>query len=209
MTAIANFTQAVKELTGFDEDKNTSRNNLYKGVDPRNAGEKNHSMEFKPAEPIVNIPHFDESTGSRITRTMTVKGNITGRNPIMLDGKAAGDINIDSTITVNGTVVGDVNADSAVVNGALKGNVKAATDVQVSDRAIMVGDVTARNILVFGKVKGNLDIANQTEMKSEALIVGDLTTNSFASEPGSVIHGSVKTKDTRKLDFDEDSLFNI
>lgn len=211
MTAISNFTQAVRELTGFGDNNQEGDSPVTEEITEVKAikAEKEVKVWRKPAE--FELREFDTDGGSLITRSMSIMGQMECSNLLKVEGKVSGEIKAENAVSVTGLVIGNVNANNISVMGKIKGSIAAQEVARVDSAAVLVGDIHADNLYVYGRVKGNLTVKDTTEVAADALIVGDIVTGSLASSRGSIIDGkiTIKDKDKKPFNFDEESLFKI
>ncbi|MCI5688986.1 MAG: polymer-forming cytoskeletal protein [Emergencia sp.] len=218
MSPISNFTQAMKELTGFDDD---SAKEKVRTAEKRE--EFARDREYREREPFqmpqmeprirpqmeIAVPAFNQEAGTVISGSMVITGNIESSDQIKADGCIFGDLNTTSSVIVNGKIIGDVATDSLEVSGSIKGAVKVSTDARIEHAAVIMGDIKSANLQTKGKVKGNLEIKNVADITASAVVVGNIDTGELNSERGCVINGNVTTRNTRSFTFDEEQLFSI
>ncbi len=102
--------------------------------------------------------------GTRIGKSMSVKGEIAGREDIYLDGLVEGSVKLDHgclTIGVNGNVQADIDVHSLVLSGRLKGKVHVVERIEIKKTGSFEGDIVAGNIVMEdGAIfRGSIDIA--------------------------------------------------
>ncbi len=93
-----------------------------------------------------------------------LKGDITFTGGLRIDGKIKGNItakeggNSTLVLSENATVVGNVTVPHVIINGKIKGNVRASGRIELQARAEITGDVYYRMIeMAMGAViNGNL-----------------------------------------------------
>lgn len=218
MSPISNFTQAMKELTGFDDDSSKEK---VRTAEKRE--EFARDREYREHEPFqmpqmeprirpqmeIAVPAFNQEAGTVISGSMVITGNIESSDQIKADGCIFGDLNTTSSVIVNGKIIGDVATDSLEVSGSIKGAVKVSTDARIEHAAVIMGDIKSANLQTKGKVKGNLEIKNVADITASAVVVGNIDTGELNSERGCVINGNVTTRNTRSFTFDEEQLFSI
>ena len=93
-----------------------------------------------------------------------LKGDITFTGGLGIDGKIKGNItakeggNSTLVLSENATVVGNVTVPHVIINGKIKGNVRASGRIELQARAEITGDVYYRMIeMAMGAViNGNL-----------------------------------------------------
>jgi cytoskeletal protein CcmA (bactofilin family) len=122
---------------------------------------------FEPVSPAPSAPASayaapaERREATRITQSISVKGEITGREDLFLDGEIHGSVKLtDANVTVGPN--GRVNA-----------------------------DIDAREIEVHGKVHGALRARERVRIGHSADVRGEISTQRIAIEDGAVFHGTV------------------
>src|SRR4029450_8822432 len=106
------------------------------------------------------------ATGDRATArlgaSLHVKGEITGREDLLIDGRGEGLVQLDERkLTVGAT-------------------------------AKLTADIIAREVVVYGSVKGNLRAKDRIALKKDGSVNGDLTTARIMIEDGAYFKGSIE-----------------
>ena len=112
--------------------------------------------EREPAPPVVPecpVAAVAEarSEPTRIAQSITVKGDLSGREDLFFDGTLEGRICVpDSRVVIgpNGRVKADVEANEIVVEGRVAGNLRARSRVELRRTSHVRGDVTAERIAI-------------------------------------------------------------
>ena len=116
--------------------------------------------------------HQQSSTGAvnqaRIGKGLVIKGEITGSEPICVDGKVEGSINLPEhcvTIGPEGQVTATINALEVVVQGKITGDVTVNGRLDVRSEGSLTGDVIAERISVADGAffKGKIEIVRPGE----------------------------------------------
>ncbi len=99
----------------------------------------------------------------RISRTLAIKGDITGCDDLFIDGDIQGKIRIAEgrvTIGANGRVTADVVAREIVVQGNVKGNLHGRERVQIGSTGCAWGNVVTRRFIVEdgAEIHGHVEI---------------------------------------------------
>ena len=106
---------------------------------------------------------------SWLSPTMRVRGEISGNEDLLVDGKVEGPISVGEhrlTVGHNGQVT---------------------------------GGLAALEIIVYGKVDGNHNIVSESiEIKKDALMVGEVTTRRIVIEDGAGFKGSIEIEESSK-----------
>jgi cytoskeletal protein CcmA (bactofilin family) len=98
-----------------------------------------------------------------IGKSVHVKGELSGREDLAIEGKVEGTIALNGynvTIGQTGRVAAEIQAKSVLVGGHVNGNISADDRVEVAATGSMVGCVRApRVVLVDGaRFKGSIDM---------------------------------------------------
>ena len=121
-------------------------------------------------------------SSARIGTSLTIKGSVTGKEDLQIDGKVEGPVTIQGRLTVgcSGQLSAGVTARELAVYGKVSGNVDARDRVEIKRDGAVIGDIrTARISIEDGAIfKGRIEIGrsmqNQTTKpeSSPALGVG-------------------------------------
>jgi cytoskeletal protein CcmA (bactofilin family) len=108
-------------------------------------------MSTDAIRPQVMTP---ASSTSGLGASLHIKGDISGKEDLHVDGNVEGLIQLE------------------------------ACKLTLGPSAKLTGDVAAREVEVYGSVKGNLQGCDPIEIKKDGSVVGDLTTNRIIVEDG-------------------------
>jgi len=106
---------------------------------------------------------------SWLSPSMRVKGEISGNEDLLVDGKVEGSISMgERRITVghNGQVTGGLAAREIVIYGKVDGNQNVASEsVEIKKNASVIGNVTTRRIVIEESAgfKGSLKIVESSK----------------------------------------------
>lgn len=122
----------------------------------------------QPQATAPNVPkepreRMEVRTVANIGKSIYVKGELSGNEDLIIDGKVEGKIVLAGhsvTVGQSGTVTAEIQAKAVVVNGQVKGNVTAEDRVEVAATGSMQGDVRSpRVVLADGaKFRGSIDM---------------------------------------------------
>jgi cytoskeletal protein CcmA (bactofilin family) len=100
--------------------------------------------------------------GSRITRGLTIKGQISGCENLYVNGTVEGVIDLrDGTLTLE-------------THGKL------------------ISEIRARNVVIFGQVEGKLTVRDGLKIMKDGSLVGDVVTGRILIEDGAHLKGSIE-----------------
>lgn len=106
--------------------------------------------------------------GSRLTGSLTIKGQITGNEDLLIDARLEGLVHLVGATAVvgpSGRVEANITATHIVVQGDLSGNLQAAERVRISSTGKARGNIHCRRISVeegaeiHGSVEVTRDVA--------------------------------------------------
>jgi cytoskeletal protein CcmA (bactofilin family) len=118
--------------------------------------------------PIAPPPSEPPAPAGHLTISHTIRGEISGREDLFVDGEIEGKIHLeDAKIVIgpNGRVNADVEAREILVLGKVKGNLHGRDSVTIGRTGHVIGDVVTRYISVEdgAQVQGSLDVTRTEE----------------------------------------------
>jgi cytoskeletal protein CcmA (bactofilin family) len=110
------------------------------------------------SEPTQEFP----PANSRLTAALRIKGEITGREDVLIDGKVEGRIEIEgATLTVgpDGGISADIEANEIIVRGNVQGSLQAHGRVRVGATGKMQGKIAAHGLVVEdgAEIRGSVE----------------------------------------------------
>ena len=125
------------------------------------------------ALPSSLSPNPTAQPAGRISRTLAIKGEITGSDDLFVDGDIQGKISIAEgrvTIGANGRVTADVVAREIVVQGNVKGNLHGRERVQIGSTGCARGNVITRRFVVEdgAEIHGHVEIGPAESVAQES-----------------------------------------
>lgn len=97
-----------------------------------------------------------------ISKGITIDGEISGTEPVVVEGTVKGKINLEANVTIEegGVVEADVDTTQVFISGQMTGNVKAQDRVEISTSGRVVGDITSPRISIADGAgfKGHIDM---------------------------------------------------
>lgn len=100
--------------------------------------------------------------GTLIGETMKIKGEVTSRETLQLNGELEGQVELDGRLTVGpkGKASANIKAKEVDVAGSVQGNIDASERIVLRKGANLVGDVRTAGIVIEDGAyfKGNVDI---------------------------------------------------
>jgi cytoskeletal protein CcmA (bactofilin family) len=110
----------------------------------------------------ARAPAAARTAAAVIGASMRIKGEISAREELLVDGEVEGSLESQSSITVgpNGKVRANIKAREVVVIGSVRGNVDASEKIAIRDKGSLVGDIKTAGISIDDGAyfKGSIDI---------------------------------------------------
>jgi cytoskeletal protein CcmA (bactofilin family) len=109
---------------------------------------------------------------SWLTPTLKVKGQISGNEDLVVDGKVEGSISVGEhrlTVGQNGHVTGGLAAREIIICGKVDGNQAVVSEsIEIKKDASVIGNVTTRRIVIEDGAgfKGNIEIQESDKQAS-------------------------------------------
>jgi len=123
-----------------------------------------------PAALVPPPPPEPAASAGHLTISHTIRGEISGREDLYVDGEVEGKVHLeDAKIVIgpNGRVTADVEAREILVLGKVKGNLHGRDSVTIGRTGHVIGDVVTRYISVEdgAQVQGSLDVTRTEETR--------------------------------------------
>lgn len=108
---------------------------------------------------------------ANISQAISIKGDVTGREDLFVDGEVHGSIRIvegDVTVGPNGRITADIEAREIIIYGKVKGVLRGRERVRLGRSGQAVGEVVTRRIVIEeGAVfHGKVDIVHPEEART-------------------------------------------
>src|SRR5947207_69340 len=135
---------------------------------------KKEGLPLSTAPIRTATEHESSRAAASIGKSVTIKGQISSREDLIVDGEIEGAIELNDhrlTVGPNGRVRAGIKAREIVVLGTIDGNVEALDKIDIRKDAKLVGDIkTARIVSEDGAYfKGSIDIVKvETPKQAQA-----------------------------------------
>jgi len=97
-----------------------------------------------------------------IGQHITIRGNLTGNEDLVVEGRVEGTIALGNHLTIEktGVVEADVEVQDLTVMGELKGDMTAHSSVSINTDAKVTGNIRAPRIIIEdgARFRGNIDM---------------------------------------------------
>ncbi len=101
-------------------------------------------------------------SGYTIGPGIFIKGDVSGAENLVVEGCIEGKIHLKNHLLIGqtGVVVADIQVDALTVYGEVRGNITAASKVEINETARLVGDIRAPVVYLAdgAKFKGTIDM---------------------------------------------------
>ena len=101
-------------------------------------------------EPATSVP-LKSAQEARLTRSLIIEGEITGRDDLIVEGEVRGKINLPGarlTVGREGRVTADLEAREVIIHGAVTGNIKGQDRVQIAATGKAKGEISTKLICI-------------------------------------------------------------
>lgn len=148
------------------------------------ASSPSHEPKALPATapPMSSLPPASAPSGGpptlpgkHLPSTLVIRGEITGRGDLCIDGEVSGEIHLEDgivTIGPEGRVKADIHAREIVVRGHVHGNLIGRERVQIGSSGHATGNVLTRVISIEdgAELHGEVEVTRTEERLSRRLV---------------------------------------
>lgn len=118
----------------------------------------------EPMKSPVAIP--SDQSRTQLGRTMVVKGDLTGKEDLVISGEFEGTVNLQGhclTIGPEGKVKAEIQAARVIIHGSVHGNISVKERVEIYKTGQVVGDLVAPGISIEDGAyfKGKIEILRE------------------------------------------------
>ena len=103
-----------------------------------------------------------ENSQTVIGKTVTIKGEIQGSEPLVIEGTVEGKVQIDTSVMIrdSGLVKADLDAGNLNIAGGVIGNISVKEKVEIVNGGYVVGDIRAPRVVINdgASVKGHIEM---------------------------------------------------
>ncbi|NCZ97145.1 MAG: hypothetical protein EBZ44_05345 [Verrucomicrobia bacterium] len=97
-----------------------------------------------------------------IGKTVTIKGEIQGSEPLIIEGTVEGRVQIETSVMIrdSGLVKADLDAANLNIAGGVVGNIAVKEKVEIVNGGYVVGDIRAPRVVINdgASVKGHIEM---------------------------------------------------
>jgi len=138
-----------------------------------------------------------QPSGGTITSSLTIKGEVHGREDLYIDGQIQGSIHVsDGRVTVgpHGKISADIEAREIIVRGKVKGALRGRDRVEVGSSGEVDGDIATTRIAIGegAHIRSKVEIARPDDPRNtRSLAKAASTGTSVAPAPALKAGGEV------------------
>ncbi len=97
-----------------------------------------------------------------IGKNITIRGNVTGGEDLVVEGRIEGTVTLSNHLTVQsaGVVEADLDVEELSINGSVRGEIKASHSVSINADAKVVGNIRAPRVIIEdgARFKGHIEM---------------------------------------------------
>jgi cytoskeletal protein CcmA (bactofilin family) len=105
-----------------------------------------------------------------IGKSVTIKGEISGSEPLIIEGTVEGKVQIDTSVMIrdSGLVKADLDAANLNIAGGVVGNIAVKEKVEIVNGGYVVGDIRAPRVVINdgASVRGHIEMEVDPEKAS-------------------------------------------
>ena len=111
----------------------------------------------------MTTPSSPSTSSATIGRTIIVKGDLSGDEDLVIEGRVEGEISLhghDLTVGPSGKVKADIHGQRIRIDGTVKGNLFGSEEVLIRESGQVQGNITAPRVSLENgsKFKGSIDM---------------------------------------------------
>ncbi len=110
----------------------------------------------------------DMDTAGVIGRGLFIKGELTGEEDLIIEGRVEGEITLKKHLVIESTgiILADIQTENITIKGEMRGNMAATDKVEIHASARVVGDITAPRVVIEdgAHFKGHITMPEKASM---------------------------------------------
>lgn len=138
-----------------------------------------------------------ENSQTVIGKSVTIKGEIQGTEPLIIEGTVEGRVQIETSVMIrdSGLVKADLDASNLNIAGGVIGNIAVKEKVEIVNGGYVVGDIRAPRVVINdgASVKGHIEMevdpekaASRRHQNGHAAPAGSSASPEEQKKPGSL-----------------------
>jgi cytoskeletal protein CcmA (bactofilin family) len=147
--------------------------------------------------PTRQPEYANTRTGAAIGKNLTLVGQISGKEDLVIDGRLEGDVDLPEnrlTVGPTGQLQGRVRAREIVIHGTVQGNLEASERVEIRKNARVIGDLKAQRPVIEDEAyfKGNVETIRVDPPKAPKPAAAAAPASGAGEAQPSLLGGDVK-----------------
>ncbi|MFQ5913285.1 MAG: polymer-forming cytoskeletal protein [Nitrospinota bacterium] len=127
--------------------------------------------EETPSAPIAAPPKAEPP--GRIGRTIVVRGELSGEEDLIIEGRVEGRISLEGhhlTVGESGHIAAEVMAKTVTIIGRMEGNLHAKDRAEISESGSLTGDIQSPRVIIAdgANFKGSVDMTSVDTVQAAA-----------------------------------------
>ncbi len=123
---------------------------------------------------LLQVDSFNTRSAAMIVATIKIKGDVTGAENLVIEGKVDGSVELadhDLTIGQNGEVIANIIAKTVIIEGQITGDVTGSEKVILTKSGRVNGNIVAPRVTLEdgAKFKGSIDMDPGTDKPAIAV----------------------------------------
>ncbi len=123
---------------------------------------------------LLPVDSFNTRSAAMIGATIKIKGDVTGAENLVIEGKVDGSVELadhDLTVGQNGEVVANITAKTVIIEGQITGDVTGSEKVILTKSGRVHGNIVAPRVTLEdgAKFKGSIDMDPGTDKPAIAV----------------------------------------
>lgn len=138
--------------------------------------DRNKPITMKVETPA---PNNLQANQSRLGASLRLKGEISGKEDLLIDGSVEGSVQLDEqklTIGPTATIKADIIAGEVLVSGNLRGSIRAKGRIEIRSEGSVIGDLATPQIFIEEGAwfKGSIEIDKSAEKETNKNILSEM-----------------------------------
>ena len=105
----------------------------------------------------------DMDTAGVIGRGLFIRGELHGEEDLIIEGRVEGEITLKKHLVIEstGVILADIHTEDITIKGEMRGNMSAASKVEIPGSARVVGDIVAPRVVIEdgAHFKGHIEMS--------------------------------------------------
>jgi cytoskeletal protein CcmA (bactofilin family) len=146
-----------------------SHANMWKKSEPEESPFQPVPVPQTPPAPLPQNPTVQTRERSIIGPTISIKGNLTGEEDLLIEGQVEGKIELHRhcvTVGESGRIKADIYGKIIIIEGSIEGNLYGEEQLVVKQSATVRGNIVSPRVALEdgSNFKGNIDVSQKEKL---------------------------------------------